>query len=107
MSNATVETRFRFTPFEAERAEANNDRTYANILFVGESNTSRSVLAQGIFTALVAEAGLADSLRCESKVKLLAACCSQGAVDGHSAATACTVLQQRSLGLSGRVAFFL
>ena len=70
VSNATVQTTFRFTPFEAEQAECLDNRTHANILFVGESNTSRSILAQGIFTALVAEAGLSDSLQCESKVIL-------------------------------------
>ena len=68
VSNATVQTRFRSTPEEAEQAEANTQRTHANILFVGESNTSRSVLAEAIFRSLVAEAGMSKSLQCESKV---------------------------------------
>ena len=74
VSNATVQTTFRFTPYDAEKAESADNRTHANILFVGESNTSRSILAQGIFTSMVAEAGLSDSLQCESKVNLPGKC---------------------------------
>ena len=58
----------RSTPQAAEAEERSNQRTGARLLFVGESNTSRSVLAQAIFSALLAASSLRDCVHCESKV---------------------------------------
>ncbi|KAK9800329.1 hypothetical protein WJX73_003149 [Symbiochloris irregularis] len=67
VSNAVVEARFRSTPWAAENEEDNNDRTYARILFISESNACRSVLAQAIMERLLQQHNLADSVKCESK----------------------------------------
>ncbi|GMH43387.1 hypothetical protein BSKO_11309 [Bryopsis sp. KO-2023] len=65
VSGSVVQPSFRSSPLDLEESMVDSDKV--RILFVGECNVCRSVLAEAFMKQLIEECGLTEFVECESK----------------------------------------